>query len=616
MKKNIFILLSILLLFNACQVNKKELLTDQISCSQEQLLQKKDISQYIDNIELSVNQNGCEIISLYHYLIQTKKIDILDNLEKNSILQKELLSLFSEKSVLYPLVSKNENFKDLIIQNSLHNGFIKNFTYLINKKLYKKDISLIEKDNSYLNYFLLSSLYAKDKKETLELYSELTSSISIELLPSFTLIVNSVGKDYSFNELVENFTNLEKELSFDSLKELTSYPQYFAYFLYPKKETFYSGAISSYQLKEIQRNIQQKVIFLYKEMFEQNRYTKGVVQINYALLTIQNIYPYLLEQYSVEVDEFKSLFTHLIKKDYLFSLFEKDKCSDKTKENFAVFGQKNIENMVKLLKKEKEFTYNLFYELREQKNKTISLFYISNLYKNLNEVEWKIFKNLLKTLPDTFANRVYFIQRIEQSGYFRNISIQNDYDVEIESQYSRRDKKYKYILLTPYPLQSDKSLFEMTIYSNISDKVLQESLVDLITKDKNRLEKHEFTKGEQIFGNIEKLNNLSTAISIGLVPFTGGLSLTVVAIKEVVKGGVKQGTKKGVKYFQKKIVKLIKNKLKNGEAKDKLTNIEKLEKVVKITKKATKEISNKKEKVLSFFYSNNLKIKQICKENN
>jgi len=562
---------------------------------------------------------------------EKKKLIDQKNFSKEETIQRELLSIFS----------KDETLQSIIIDNSLNHSFIEKLNYLVNKKLHKKENYQIEKDKNYFNYFLLASLYAKDNKDTLQLYSELKSNISIELMPSFTLIVNSVGKEYEFSELLKSFVTLQKELSIDSLKELITYPQYFAYFLYPKKETLFQGTISDYQLKEIQKHIQEEVIFLYEEMFEQNRYVEGIKQMDYALLTIQNIYPYLLEQPTIEIDKFKSLFGYLIKKGYLFELFDKDKCSNETEENFALFGQKNIESMIKLFDKERAFTFNLFSELKVDKHKAVALFYIANAYKNLNELEWNIFKDLLSTLPDTFSNRLSFIQRIEQAGYFRNISIQKDYDVRISSKYSEKNQKYKYILLTPYPLQSDENLFEKSLHSTMPNKILQESLVDLIGKNKKQLEKHEFTKGEKIFGNIEKLETVTTVVSIVLVPFTGGLSLSGVALKVIIKQGTKQGveyikkriiktiinelqedTDAEIKYLTKKILKLVDEKITSKNAKElkalkeQLSKIEIIKKSVKKADKELEKIIKKKEKTLSFFYSNNLKIKQICKEKN
>ena len=125
---------------------------------------------------------------------------------------------------------------NIMLENSINDVFLENFTYIVKKKLHKKELKQISKNNIYLNYLLLPSLYATNPKESIKLYSQLKSSISIKLMPSFGLILSSVGKDYSFKELVENFSTIEKTLSNDAIKTLAEYPQYFAFLLYPKKE--------------------------------------------------------------------------------------------------------------------------------------------------------------------------------------------------------------------------------------------------------------------------------------------------------------------------------------------------------------------------------------------
>jgi hypothetical protein len=44
--------------------------------------------------------------------------------------------------------------------------------------------------------------------------------------------------------------------------------------------------------------------------------------------------------------------------------------------------------------------------------------------------------------------------------------------------------------------------------------------------------------------------------------------------------------------------------------------LEKIRKKVKVVNKTAKKIIKKKEKILNFFYPNNFKIKQVCKEIN
>jgi hypothetical protein len=593
-----------------------------IDCLKEYNLDKDIISKYMIRIEDGIFSEGCDVIPVYSAIIETENFAILDEIEENPKLLGQLKKLFSINSNFSTLLSKNKMIKKSILMNSLNENFLENFTYLVKKKLRKKEIREIEKDINYLNYGLLASLYAKDKKEGKRLYREFKTSISIELMSSFVLILDSVGDEYTFGELLESFTLLSKELSAEEVKELAVYPQYFAYFLYPKKEALSIETISSSQLKEIQRSIQKRVIYIYHALFEKYRYEKGVSPIDYALLTVENMYPYLLESYRVDEDGFKKLFYHLVRKNYIISLFKEDKCSKSSKENFAVFGKGNIESAVKLLRKEKELVSTLFSEFKNPNYSIMSFFYVANLYGDLDSKGWKIFKELLETLPYEYDNKIVFIQKIERAGYFRNIVTQKDYKNYIDSSYGNNNPKYKYILLTPYPSQNDMTLFDTVLNTNISNKLLQRSLVDLIRKNKKELERHEFTKSEKFFGNIDRLDTALTVASIGLAPFTGGISLTYVASNM---GSF--ASKKIISNILKKVVnKNIKKSKYIMKFSDKPLTVNPLEKVIGyvgtgikgLEKLEDENIRSHVEGVIDddfvkFFLYNNSEIKKICK---
>lgn len=621
------VLLVLLLLYNGCddeKIKKTKVSTFKFkTCKKEYNLHKDIISPYMIRIKESISSEGCDVIPVYSAIIKSKNFDILDELEENPKLLKQLKKLSSINSNLSVLLFKNETIKKIVLTNSLNEKFLENFTYLTKKRLQKSLIRKIEKDNNHLNYFLLASLYAKDKKESLKLYSKIKSSVSIELMPSFSLVLSSIGEEYEFSELLENFSILTKELSTDAVKTLAKYPQYFVYFLYPSESSLNMGIISSDKLKEVQKSIQKEVTYIYKKMFNKYRYKKGINQIEYALLTIENIYPYLLDNPTLNYYRFTLLFQKLIDNGYILSLFQGDKCSNTTQENFAVFGQGNINKAIGLLKNEKQFSQKLFYNFKDQNYSINSFFYVANAYGNLNKKEWEIFKELLETLPYQYDNKIVFLQRIEQSGYFRNIVERKDYKEYIDSEYGQNNPKYKYILLTPYPSQVDRTLFNAVLETDINNNLLQKSLVDLIAKNRDELETHEFIKMERFFGNVDKLETVATVASIGLVPFTGGASLSYVAIA-VAKKATKEVGKKGFKYLRRKIAlqsrKLINKSIRKARVVRKsidnkigVSNRNKIGKTADSIDTALSIVAIVGSASI-FFDSNSLKTKQICQE--
>jgi len=591
-----------------------------INCPKEYNIYKNTISKYMIRLEDSILSEGCEVIPIYSSIIETKNFDILDKIEENPRLLTELKKLSYLNSNFLLLLFRNETIKKIILKNSLNKSFLENFIYLTNKKLQKREIKKIEKDNNNLNYILLASLYAKNKKDTLKLYDRIKHSISIELLPSFSLILSSIDSEYEFLDLLENFSVLSKELSLDSIKSLANYPMYFVYFLYPSKDSLNMGVLSSDKLREVQKNIQKEVIYIYRSMFKKYRYKKDINEMEYTLLTIENIYPYLLESPTLDYNRFTLLFHKLIDNGYILSLFQKDKCSNTTQENFAVFGEGNIKKAIRLLKNEKYFAKKLFSNFKDPNYSIISFFYVANAYGDLNKKEWKIFKDLLETLPYKYDNKIVFLQRIEQSGYFRNIvEEKSNYGEYINAEYGESNPKYKYILLTPYPSQEDKTLFDTVLYTNINNNLLQKSLFDLIVKNKDELETHEFTKMERFFGNVDTLDNIVTVASIALVPFTGGVSLSYVSIAVAKKATQKAG-KKGFKYFSKKIAlksRRLMNKSirkvrvinKNIDNKITINHRNNIGRVSNITDNSINILSGSSS---LFLNSSSLKIKQIC----
>ena len=622
MKKLIYILLLLFITFLTACNSKEEQKKTMNSCVQEYEEYSEIISNYQVEISDIVKHQGCEVIPIYASIIKTKKLDILDKLDENPNMMKQLVTLFMVNKHFSTLVFNNSMIREMILNNSLNDKFIENFTYLEKKKLHKKEIKEIKEDIDYLNYTLLASLYAQNKKESSELYSKIKSSISIELMPSFILILSSVEDKYTFEELLKNFTFLAKKLSTDELKILTQYPQYFIYFLYPKQESLSIETISSSQLKKIQQTFQKRVIYVYHEMFEKYRYKKGISQIDYALLTVQNIYPYLLKSYQVNENGFKKLFHRLVYKGYILSLFKEDKCSQSSKENFAVFGKGNIESGVKLLREEKELVSTLFSEFKSQEYSIMSFFYVANLYSELDTKGWNIFKELLETLPYEYDNKIVFIQRIERAGYFRNIVTIKDYKSHIDASYGDSNPKYKYVLLTPYPSQTNTTLFDTVLNTNISDESLQRSLVDLIGKNKKELEKHEFTRSEKFFGNIDRLDTTLTIASVAFAPFTGGASLAYVAsnvgriaTEKLVSKVLKEGIKKSITTEN------LKNIYKISKLED--SSVSKIVKIIKHVRKGIKKLEKEStkshvERIVNddfdnFFLYNNIKIKKICK---
>jgi len=341
-----------------------------LKCNIEYKRYESVVSDYLVRMKDNIRQNGCKVIPLYASIIKSENFDLLDALDENTVLMEKLLNIFYAKKELSDIVFRNNNLKTIILKNSLNNNFLDNFSFLVKKYLYHRDINVIKKNMTYLNYYILSAYYATSNKNAYQLLKKIKSSISLKLLSSYTLILNSIGDEYKFEDLLESFINIQEELSIDAIKKLSQYPKYFVYLLYPKRVDLNIDIISNDSLRDIQKDIQRKSLLIYESMFEKYRYTEGVNQQDYALLSLEYIYPYLLDGKNmiVDFDEFAELLTSLIDNNYLISLYNKDKCSKKSKINFAIFGDNNIYNALFFREKQTSFSDKLLHNLKNNKN--------------------------------------------------------------------------------------------------------------------------------------------------------------------------------------------------------------------------------------------------------
>jgi hypothetical protein len=590
------------------------------NCYNEYNIYKNIIEKYVVRIEDSVKERGCKVVPIYASIIESNNFEILDLIEDDKLLIDNLVKIFYQNKFLSKILFKDKVLKYIILHNGLNEKFVNNFLYLLEKKFDYYEKKQIKKNKTYLNYFLLSAFYANSPKETLNIYNKLTTSISIDLLPSFSLILSTIGNDYKFEDLVESFSNINKEISIDAIKKISKYPEFFIYFLYPKKVDLDINEISNYKLRKIQRDIQKKSIFIFSTMYEKYRYSSNINQIDYALLTLKYLYPYLLDDYKVNYLDFVMIFEKLIQKEYILSLFEEDKCSKKIEENFAIFGRNNISNLSNLIKHESYFSSKLFSSLNN-KSKIFSLFYIANFYNTYSKEEWKLFKNLLINLPYNYEYKVAFLHKLEEIKYFEKILSISDYDAKVSSS----NKKYIFILTTPYPGKNDLSIYDQFLMNKIDNEKLAKYINELKRKDIEELIKHNFTNFDKFAVIADNIDNAIMVASIVSAPFTGGASLAGVAFATA-KKGVKSLAKKGFKYMIKKVtikrvklaykltksiykIKKFKNTfgkkyIKNGNSFDKIDNTNDV-----------LQYSIIAGKMLYLYYNNKqLEIKQICEE--
>jgi len=570
-----------------------------------------------------VEKFGCDIIPIYGYATQYNAIELLDMIDDNPETIPEIIKLFKNKQVLF-LLAQNPNVKNIMIENTKNQIFLKNINYLFKRHLNYTLKQKIKNNPIYLNYFILSSANAKDREQADEIYKKL-KKFSLDRLEAISFVLGAIGDKYKFEYLLENFITLKKQLSKKQFQQIIQYPEHLAYFLYPSKEDMDIEG-SSKDIYTKQKEFQKLIISIYKNLYKYYKY-KNIDQNIISLSTIQYLYPYIVQNQNYK--ELRGLFKHLIDNDFIDLLWKTaggDICNHKKiEELFAVFGHGSLTNISRLKKDKNDLYHKL---LKSQTpNKNLFLFvYVSNFYNDFSYKQWKIFEDMIYTLPSDVYHNIWVLKQLEGFGYFQNIIRYSDYKeyvkVNEDDINGKSTPKYKFIVFTSYPSDNDLSIYELIHRGYFSDA--KNNLVSLYKSSIDELETHNFTQYEKAMAIVDTIDNTLTAGAFILAPFTGGVSLSYVAIKQ----SAKIGTKKGIKYYSKKLA-LKSRKLLNK-------SIYKARKFRKVIRKplsnryqntTAEHMINRADELFSplvigatiggalFFIPKNLEAKQICKEN-
>ena len=574
-------------------------------------------------IDEKIEKYGCEIIPAYDFLRKFDAIELIDAMDSNPELISEVQKLFKYKKVL-GLMTQNQVVKNLLIENANNVQLLKNINYLFAQYLNSAVKKEIISNPVYLNYFILAAANTNDQKEAKKNYKKL-KKFSIKGIEVFSFVFGAIGNKYRFSYLLENFITLKKKLSTEQLKQIAQYPEFIAYFLYPSKEEMKIYG-SEQEVYYQQKKFQKLMISIYKDTYKHYQYKKNIDENEMALLTMKYIYPYIVTNRNYY--EIEKLFHTLINKGFIDELWNSigDPCKGKNaEEQFAVFGNDSLNNILRLRKDEN----NLYHQLLnwQSPNKSIfSLVYVANVYNDFSAKEWKVFKDMIYTLPDDPYSNILVLKMLEKIDYYKNVvryTNYNNYVQKNEDDASGKSAlKYKFILFTSYPSDNDPSAYELILAGNLT--AASKELSALYSVSIEELETHNFTLFEQNMEIIDNIDNVLTVASIAAAPFTGGISLSYVAIKQA----SKMAAKKGVKYYAKKLA-LKSRKFVNKAIRKARVGRKGLEKVLGGKKKLVSlgDTINKVEDKFSTFtisamvggmlflaIPNDLEAKQICQE--
>ena len=539
---------------------------------------KKEFSKYPSltengwsiRIEPQIDLYGCKVVKVFDTLLKENAQGIMDAVDENPELMQEVLKLYKRREFV-KLMNKNSVAKELVDSNAANPLFLKNLNYLIQKRYNSANRKKISNDFTYLNYYILPSVNAKTTKELKKYYYTL-KKLNLNELKAFTFVYGTIGDSYDFSLLVENFSTLKKKLTPKQLNLIVQYPKFIAYFLYPSKEEMGIEGNDKYIHKK-QQQYQKMIISFYKSMYKHNIGQDSESSNIVALLTLEEIQPYVVS-HPQNYYEIEKLLLDLSKQDFINQLWAQieKQCNKKKKEEiFAIFGDNNLNSLLKLKKSENDLYKNLLYSSSNQKS-IFSLFYIANVYAKFTPNKWQIFKDLLYTLPtpsyDIYVNS-FVLKELDNMGYFDKIIRSREYNKFVENDEDvangKSTIKYKYILLTSYPSDQDPSAFQYIGSKELS--MAQDNLEKLYGLPINELETHNFTTFEKSMSYLNKADWALTGLSIAAAPFTGGTSLLYIAGKTAAKQTGKIAAKKGMMWYAKKLsIKLANKSIKFARA--------------------------------------------------
>jgi len=532
---------------------------------------KKEFSKYPSltengwsiRIEPQIDLYGCKVVKVFDTLLKENAQGIMDAVDENPELMQEVLKLYKRREFV-KLMNKNSVAKELIDSNADNPLFLKNLNYLIQKRYNSANRKKISNDFTYLNYYILPSVNAKTTKELKKYYHDL-KKLNLNELKAFTFVYGTIGDSYDFSLLIENFVTLKKKLTPKQLNLIVQYPKFIAYFLYPSKEEMGIEGNDKYIHKK-QQQYQKMIISFYKSMYKHNITQDSKSSNVVALLTLEEIQPYVVS-HPQNYYEIEKLLVVLSKQDFVNQLWAQieNQCNKKKKEEFfAIFGDNNLNSLLKFKKSENDLYRNLLSSSSSQKS-IFSLFYIANVYAKFTPKKWQIFKDLLYTLPtpsyDIYVNS-FVLKELDKMGYFDKVIRSREYNKFVENDEDvangKSTIKYKYILLTSYPSDQDPSVFQYIGSKELS--MAQDNLDKLYELSINELETHNFTTFEKSMSYLNKADCALTGVAIIAAPFTGGLSLGYIALETAGKQAGKTVAKKGIVFYAKKISIKLANK--------------------------------------------------------
>ncbi len=543
------------------------------SCPNRYSTHEDTVNNYSVRMEEHLQKHGCGVIDVYALLAEDN-MEIVELLEEDEFMMAVASEIFMDMGGLVPAIKKDP----MVLESILRMAEVDETAFIKLKEVISTmsrfELKKIARNSRYFLYTLAAMMMAPDEatsNEIKHLTRRLKNKVSLRDIDTYMFLSIESLNLYPKASIEKRMGYVYLTLATigkKTLRRIQPYKHYLVYFLPPAT----SNISESQNLNRTELdNIQSEYVSLMAFVFD---YFAKINKPEFGLCMAEMLSGYILDalRYHNNTTEIIKYLQYQFNSRLFTAVFNHDPCDqdniNRMNEFFCMYSpaNKNITTIGNLGLISKWFCHGgKTYIDRVQPDKwrdfAKTMCYLPIIRFNLNENQLKVFEDLLINLSeDSVTNGLFVISLKKKTDYFEWVSEGTDALTKInntDNAMERSLKKYKYILLTPYPKDRDLSLFSR--FTN-GQKVPISDIQELMYMNRLELEEHNFTSAEKRWALLEKsydtVDNVIFVAFIVAIPLTAGASTTVVAM---------MAARKGAKIAAKKAFKtLARRSLKSG----------------------------------------------------
>ncbi len=575
--KNNFFIISVLLFLSIYSLSFSGSLTDdlRIECPDKYYTYHDTIQDYIVRMSDFVKKYGCGVIDVYALFVDDN-IDLIEALEDDETLMKSASQIFMD---LPELANAIEN-EPAILKTMVLMAKASETTFSLLTKVLSGmgngELNRFARDSRYFLYPLAAIINADSEMDANNIRKkarEIQNKVHHSVIDAYILLSNTSIILYRNASAEERMRFVDLSLStvgIETLRKIQKYKEYLVYFLPPDSSHIAeSQNLSSYRLKEIQKNYIKLMKFIFKHFDIQDRPGWGLI-----LAEVLSGYISDALRYHNNAEEIKRYLEYQFNSPILLNILgNSDPCDSDVNTQMSNFfsmyspgdgneilpdtAKGNLGLIAKWFSYQEGKAYMDRAQPEEWQDFVRTMFYLPKIRFDLSYKQVDVFQDLLLNLSDyPIKNGLFIISLKKNTNYFEWVGTKPDAEAIVrhnsDAILGGTVQKYKYIFLTSYPKDTDTSIINKF---NNGEQIKASEIYRLMDMNRNELEEHNFTekeKNQALAKNIlDTTDNVIFVASILAVPLTAGASTATVAWCAARKGA-KIAAKKAFKTLAKR----------------------------------------------------------------